>query len=181
MHWLYRYASWKKTVLFLALNFALQAIILLIMYPKISATLEPLDVRVGLTATAIGDFLSAIGSDGRALYFFNESVPDMLFPPAYAVAYALLMAQLVRGCGQVQTPLRYLPLLPFAIALCDLLENLQILAAISSYPDVSDTLAQGLATANLAKHIFTALVLSALGVLLFWLACSRLWRVRTSY
>ncbi|QIL91686.1 hypothetical protein ACONUD_10265 [Microbulbifer harenosus] len=178
MHWLYRYASWKKAGFFLALNFTLQAIILLVFYPEISATLEPLDIRVGLTADAIEDFLGAIGSDGRALYFFNESVPDMLFPVAYAFAYALLMVQLIKACGQVHTPLKYLALLPFAIALSDILENLQMLVAIHSYPTIAPALVRGLAAANLAKHIFTTLVVSALGVLFVWLLCNRLCQVR---
>lgn len=178
MNWLYRHTSWKKAGIFLALNFTLQAIILLILYPKISATLQPLDIRVGLTAEAIEEFLGAIGSDGRALYFFNESVPDMLFPLIYAIAYALLMAQLIKACGQANTPLRYLALLPFAIGLFDLLENLQTLIAIHHYPAIHQTLVQGLAAANLAKHILIALGVSALGVLLFWWACNRLCRVR---
>lgn len=178
MNWLYRYASWKKAGVFLALNFTLQGIILLIIYPKISATLQPLDIQVGLTAEIIEEFLGAIGSDGRALYFFNESVPDMLFPIVYAFAYALLLVQLIKACGQLYTPLKYLALLPFAIGLFDLLENLQILIAIHSYPAINHTLVQGLTSANLAKHALTMLVSSALAVLLFWLTCNRLCRLR---
>lgn len=180
MYWLFRYATWKRAGIFLALNFMLQAVILWVIYPQVSATQEPLDTRVGPTADAIEEFLAAIGSDGRALYFFNESLPDMLFLIVYAIAYALLIVQLIKACGQVHTPLKYLALLPFAIGLFDLLENLQILAAIHSYPTLNPTLARGLAAANLAKHLFTALVLSALGVLLFWLTCNHLCRVRIS-
>lgn len=178
MHWLFRFSSWRKAGIFLAISFTLQAIILLVVYPKISTNLLPLDIQMGLTADAIDTFLSGIGSDGRTLYLFHEITLDALFPLTYAIAYTLLIAELVRACGQLQTPLKYLVLLPFAIALFDLLENIHILVAVRSYPAIDELLVKGLAAANMAKHLLSLLVLSTLAVLFFWLTCNRFCRVR---
>ncbi|WP_160152758.1 hypothetical protein [Microbulbifer sp. ALW1] len=178
MNWLFRYASWSKAGLFLALNFALQAVIVLVIYPMISADTDPLDIQMGLTLERVTGFLEQIGSDGRTLYFYNEATLDILFPLVYSIAYALLTVELIKSCGQVRTPLRYLALLPFAIAMCDLLENIQILVAIQSYPMITNAQVTYLAAANMGKHMFTMLLLSTLGVLLIWLAFIHLCRIR---
>lgn len=178
MNWLFRISTWKRARTLLALNFSLQAIILLGIYPLIHHTADPLDTQIGLNEASIRAFLHEIGNDGRRLYFINELTLDMLFPVTYALAYGLLMVLLIKGCGQAQTPLRYLALMPFAIALCDLVENTHILMAIHSWPILSSAVVSTLALANLCKHILTLLFISALSVLLFWTLGLRLWRVQ---
>lgn len=176
MNWLFSFSTWRKTAYLLAANFSLQALMLLIIYPMLGTTAEPLDTRVGLNEIAIREFLQEIGSAGRKLYAINELTLDMLFPVIYALAYTLLLVQLVKACGQKKTPLKYLALLPLAIALCDLIENGHILYAIHVWPGLNSTLVTGLATANLCKHILTLILLSALSVLLFWALGLRAWR-----
>lgn len=180
MNWLFKISTWRTTAVLLAANFTLQAIIFLLIYPMISATTEPLDTRVGLSEATIRAFLQEIGMEGRKIYALNELTLDMLFPMTYAVAYALLVVQLVKSCGQKQTPLKYLALLPIAIALCDVLENTLIVLGIQSWPVLNSNLVPSLAAANLCKHILNLLLLSALSVLLFWALGLRAWRQPTN-
>lgn len=168
MRKLFRISSWKLAATFLAINFVLQAIIVVGIYPNISDNLQPLDVQTGLTTQSIQQFLTTIGEDGRSLYFINEAFPDILFPVFYSCAYALLLIQLIKGCRQVKSPLRYLALLPFGIALCDVVENIHILIAIHQFPELPLMLVKGLALANMGKHFLTIVVLTALAVLGCW-------------
>ncbi|MGF1760480.1 hypothetical protein L4D76_21630 [Photobacterium sagamiensis] len=167
MDWLIKFSSWKKAGVLLGLNFALQAIILLIMYPLISTSIEPLDVQVGLTSESINFFLSEIGSSGRKYYYLNEITVDMLFPLVYSFAYSLLLIELVKSCKLISSPLKYIALLPFGIGISDVIENVHILAAIQSYPEQSDFLINSLFIANMFKHSLTMIVLSAVFILIF--------------
>lgn len=165
MGWLIGFSSWKKVAVFLGLNFSLQAIIVLIIYPEISLSITPLDVQFGLTSESVYQFLNDIGASGRALYYLNEMTLDMLFPVVYSLAYMLLFIELVKLCKLTNSLFKYLALLPFGIAISDVVENIYILKAINLYPVQSDPLINNLVIANMAKHglsvisLFVALVL----------------------
>ncbi|MGF1736838.1 hypothetical protein [Photobacterium satsumensis] len=169
MNWLINFSSWKKAGVLLSLNFALQAIILLIIYPLISASIDPLDVQVGLTSESVNSFFNEIGTAGRKYYFLNEMTVDMLFPLVYSFAYSLLLIELIKSCELISSSLKYIALLPFGIGASDVIENVHILVAIHSYPAKSELLINGLFIANMSKHSLTVLVLSAILLLTCWL------------
>ncbi|MEH6534570.1 MAG: hypothetical protein V7735_25005 [Photobacterium frigidiphilum] len=169
MDWLINFSSWKKAGVLLSFNFALQAIILLIIYPLISTSIEPLDVQVGLTSESIIYFFNEIGMAGREYYFLNEITVDMLFPLVYSFAYSLLLIELIKSCNLIGSPLKYLALLPFGIGISDIIENIHILTAIHSYPEQSDLLIKSLFIANMSKHSLTVFVLSVVFLLICWL------------
>ncbi|WP_154650810.1 hypothetical protein [Reinekea blandensis] len=162
---LFAFSNWKKAGVFLAVNFFVQAIIVWIIYPQISPTLQPLDVRVGLTPETIAQFLSDIGSAGRDLYFINEATLDMLFPLIYSFAYALLLIELLKANELHHSLARYWVLVPLGIGLCDVSENLFLLSTIHSFPDQNSLVAQGLGIANMAKH---GLTIVGIGLIFFY-------------
>lgn len=162
------FSSWKRMWIFLSINFAIQAIILLIMYPLVSTSLEPLDVQTNLNSESIYNFLTNIGALGRYHYGLNETTFDMLFPIAYSLAYALLLVQLLKTTKLINTTLKYVALLPFLLALIDVIENIHIVALIYSFPVKDLLLSQGLALANMLKHILTfSLLFSIIALLIY--------------
>jgi len=153
---------------FLSINFAIQAIIILIMYPLVSTVYEPLDVQMNLNSQSIYSFLTNIGELGRYYYGLNEATFDMLFPIAYSLAYSLLLIQLLKTTDLINTKLKYVALLPFLLALVDVIENLHIVTLIYSFPVKNLLLTQGLALVNMLKHVLTAsLLFSIFGLLIY--------------
>ena len=165
---LIRFSSWKTMWVFLSINFAIQAIIILIMYPLVSTVYEPLDVQMNLNSQSIYSFLTNIGELGRYYYGLNEATFDMLFPIAYSLAYSLLLIQLLKTTDLINTKLKYVALLPFLLALVDVIENLHIVTLIYSFPVKNLLLTQGLALVNMLKHVLTAgLLFSIFGLLIY--------------
>ncbi len=156
MNKLFSYSSWKKALLLLSLSFLLQGIILWIMYPLISATQVPLDTRIGINRESVIDFYTAIGRSGRAYYFFNELILDMIFMCVYPFAYTLLLAELIKTCRMTDSGLRSVIFLPFGIAIFDFVENSQILISLNSFPVLNDTVVQIMSVANASKFCLMA-------------------------
>lgn len=163
---LLKHSTWRLTLVLLALNFALQALILLGSYPACCGTQIPLDISFLLPPSAVYAFLNAIGEEGRQLYLINELSLDIAFPIFYAAAYSCLLAQLLKH-NQLQHS-RYLVglYLPLAIACADLFENLHISALLITYPQPSVYLLQGLSVSNFLKHALSLLTFSFLVILL---------------
>src|SRR5512134_129708 len=93
MRSLVRFATWRNTILLLADQFAVQGLILFVLYPLIVGL--SLDVSFGLSVPEIQEYLGSIGDGGRNLYAFNEAVVDVLFPLLYSTAYAFLLLRLL--------------------------------------------------------------------------------------
>ena len=102
--------------------------------------------------------LSRYGAAGRAL-FFRLNVVDMLFPLNVAWLGGLLLTRAFRTPG-------WLPLVPLAFALLDLIENLLFFRMLRAWPDFSTTLASVCAVVTTAKlaalGLSYALMLAAL-------------------
>lgn len=162
---LFNYSSWKKAGVFLAINFILQAIILQLIYPLVSTSIEPLDIQIGLTVDSVITFLDSIGPEGRNYYFWNELTLDMLFPLVYSIAYTLLLVELIKVCHLQVNAIKYVALLPLGIGISDIIENIHILIVIHQYPSLSETHIQTLSIANMLKHGLTIVVLLAIGIL----------------
>ncbi|WP_299494709.1 hypothetical protein [uncultured Shewanella sp.] len=173
MNGLITFSSWKKAGVFLILNFILQAAILFFVYPLVSSTVEPLDVQISLNPEIIKGFFNTISLTGLEIYRLNEMTVDMVFPLIYAFAYSLLLIELMKSCHVIHSTLKYIALLPFVIALFDVLENINIILAINQFPEVNHFIYKLIFVANLSKHIMTLIVLSALLILIVCLAVSK--------
>lgn len=152
----------------------LQAIILFVMYPLVSTTVEPLDVQVAIDPETIMGFFNQICSSGMAYYRLNQMTVDMLFPIIYSLTYSLLLIELMKSCAIINSGFKYVSLLPFAIALSDVVENINILVAINRYPEMSDLVYEVIFVSNLAKHFVSVLVLLAIVVLTLWLGALKI-------
>jgi hypothetical protein len=159
---LIRYASWRNTLGLFVIQFALQAMILFWLYPLIGGQGKPLDIRFGLSAVEINEYLTSIGSSVRKIYTLNECTLDMLFPLFYSFAYAFLLLRLILGIVSETSRWCLVSLLPFLIAIADLFENISILGTLAAYPIRSAPWANLVVFFNMIKHSMTLLVLVAL-------------------
>lgn len=166
LQYLIKHSTWRLTLVLLAINFALQAIILLMSYPACCAAHTPLDILFLLQQNTVYDFFNQIGEQGRRLYLINELSLDILFPIFYAAAYSCLLAKLLQY-NQLQHSrwLRGL-YLPLGIACADVCENLHISALLITYPQPSAYWLQGLVVANFLKHTLSLLTLGFVVLLL---------------
>jgi hypothetical protein len=127
-----RYATWRNTIVLLLAQFVIQGLILFWLYPQIGGPGVPLDMRSGLSVAEIQQYLTSIGPAGRKIYALNECTLDVLFPLLYAPAYAFLFLRLITPTAGATSRWRLLGLLPFAIAIADLCENVSIIGAIAT-------------------------------------------------
>jgi len=122
---------------------------------------QPFDSRLYYDATDVRNTLGALGSSGRAIYV-NFLVVDYVFLAVYSVTLSLVLTGLLQSCGLAQSPLLSLNLLPFVVAVMDILENTSTLTLLLTYPSVNDTLASVAGWLTLGKHVALAATLLAI-------------------
>ncbi len=130
---LQRYATWRITIILLAVQFVVQAIILFLIYPSIGGQGVPLDMRSGMSSHEIQEYLISIGEKGRTLYALNEGTADILFPLLYSFAYSFLFIRLITPMAGTASRWHWFALLPFGIAIADVFENASIIASLSAF------------------------------------------------
>jgi hypothetical protein len=130
---LQRYATWKNTIILLAVQFVVQAIILFLIYPTIGGQGVPLDMRSDMSIHEIQAYLMSIGEKGRRLYALNEGTADILFPLLYSSAYSFLFIRLITPMAGTASRWHWFALLPFSIAIADVIENASIIGSLSTY------------------------------------------------
>ena len=167
-------SSWRSAAILLAVSLALMATIQFIMYPQVTKTLKPLDVQVALSGTEIEEFIGSLEPQQIKAYQINQTTVDMLFPLFYSVALSVLILQLCKTAAVQNKWLLDACFLPFGVAVFDVAENIQIMAALHTYPDLNDALVSGLIIANTVKHLLTATTLSVVLLLVGCLIYRRL-------
>jgi hypothetical protein len=108
--------------------------------------------------------LSALGEDGRRAYLLFLAV-DYLFIFVYSLTSACVISVLVRRAFGTGTKLMLLNLAPFALGLCDFLENSCNLVQILAFPATLPFIGALAGVATLSKHGATLLVLGLMVVL----------------
>ena len=99
--------------------------------------LDLLDSRGWYTpadAAALFDALDRLDSSARAVYASTALTVDMVFPASYGLLFAILLFRLFRGGAPLY-------LLPLAVALADVLENIIIAALALSHDGSPPSLA----------------------------------------
>ncbi len=130
---LQRYATWRNTIILLAIQFVVQAVILFLIYPAIGGQGVPLDMRSGMSSPEIQAYLISIGDKGRTLYALNEGTADILFPLLYSFAYSFLFIRLITPRAGSASRWHWFALLPFGIAIADVFENASIIGSLSAF------------------------------------------------
>lgn len=122
------------------------------------AGLDLLDSRGWYTpaeAAALFDSLDSLDASARFVYATTALTVDMAFPVAYGMLFAVLLYRLFAG----KAPLH---LLPLALALADVLENVTVAALALSYDGAPSPLAWPAAVFTLVKTVLLVATLAAL-------------------
>lgn len=120
----------KSTVLVFSF---IATVVLLAVFPAIPVGGELLDVRRGYGYDEALAALAGYGADGRYLYAWASATLDTLLP----IAYATLLAGVAYRFRPSER-MRVLAWLPLALGALDLGENVQIIAMLVQFPDVSE-------------------------------------------
>lgn len=129
---------------------------------KLSGGEGLLDLLPFYTAEKAFTALEHYGAAGRALYS-RYLVADFIFIPFYSLGLALLITRTVRALGSESAAWLRLNLLPFGIAVFDVIENFCIFAMLKIYPASYVALGTLSGVATLCKTILTAATLLCLG------------------
>ena len=142
-----RYFELAARPLVLVLTF-LATVFLLAVFPAIPVGGELLDVRSGYGYDEAMAALAGYGADGRRLYVWSSATLDTLLP----VAYATFLAGLVYRFGPRER-LRVLAWFPVALGALDLCENVQIIAMLVGFPDITGAQVASASAFTVAKNL----------------------------
>ncbi len=166
---IYRSATLRNVLIFLALDLVLMLGLMPYMGAKIAALtngMQVIDLQIPTyPAQKALDMVADYGEAGRKLYRRVELIADTIYPIIYGIAYALILAFLFKGNEQGSPKWKFLlPLVPLLGMLFDFGENLGIVTMLSQFPDQSLLVAAITAKFSLMKWIF------ALGsiILIIW-------------
>ena len=124
------------------------------------AGLDLLDSRGWYTpaeAAALFDALDQLGSSARVVYATTALTIDMVFPASYGLLFAILLFRLFRG-----GPPLYL--LPLAVAVADVLENVTVAVLALGHDGAPSPLAWLAAVFTLVKFVLFMATLALTGV-----------------
>ena len=112
---------------------------------------------------------NALGDGGRELYLTRQLPVDMIYPLLFGLTYCLLLAYFLNKINKLNSPFRYLCLIPVVAGIADYMENFGIMALLKSYPNLTEMAVQ---TTNLfsvlksmATTVFFVLLIIALVIL----------------
>ena len=106
-----------------------------------SGGLRILDMRFSYGPEEANSLFEALGTEGRRAYIMLHLIPDMLFPMAYALAFACTSAWFLVRVVPSDHPLQWLSLTPLISGVADIFENLSLVVVNLSYPVPIDWLA----------------------------------------
>jgi hypothetical protein len=110
--------------------------------------------------------VAAYGEQGRSVYRIFALTADIAYPIIYSIFLGLAITFLFRRIFPLESGLQKLNLLPFAALVFDVLENLGIVALLSTYPQKFTWLAVITSLINFIKWVCaggsTLLVLAGL-------------------
>ena len=143
-----RNATWPAVLLLLALAVLLMFTMNGTHLPFSTPTIEEhsrgipiLDMRLTYTPDEVYELLEALGQGGRRAYTFLHLLPDLLFPFAYSMVFALTASWFLIRLFKADQGVQRLALLPLVSGAADLLENASIAVLALSYPSRIDWLA----------------------------------------
>ncbi len=156
------------------LFFAVQVIFSSVILPHYQKQFDPEmtigvpDLTFGFSAETLSSMLDQYGEQGRQVYLFVASVIDIIYPLVYTLALCFLIAFLFKRNGWVKW--RNLVLAPFLIAFFDFMENLGIIRAAATFPQLSEGWARFGSIAGMIKWVaFGLCLVIALTGLISWL------------
>jgi hypothetical protein len=80
---------------------------------------------------------TALGTNGRYTYLYEQIPLDLIYPALFGIAYCLLFAFVLRKLKQLQSPFIYFSFLPIVAGISDYIENIGIITMLTEYPNYS--------------------------------------------
>lgn len=84
--------------------------------------------------------LTALGSEGRAVYLNLQLPLDFIYPGLFAISYTLLLVWVFKKGFPIQSKIFYFSIIPALGGLFDYLENICILNMLNTFPHISPSL-----------------------------------------
>lgn len=165
IQWIEKLSIGRNVVIFWITQLLLQFVILFGTGRQIERMSgeEILDLRFNYSFEEVIQFFEKIGETGLKLYMYNQII-DMFFLFFYAMGYSLLIMYLITKVVHGDHWLKYLALLPFALAGTDIVENIGFFIMMGTYPNLSIEWIQFVNSVSMLKHMLT---IACLGVLVF--------------
>ena len=125
--------------------------------------MKPFDLLPqGYDSVYAGNFMEAIGPEGRRFYLTRQIPLDLVYPALFAMAFAVMWVWLLNSYHCASGRWRWVALLPVIAGLADYVENGLIATMLNTYPDMSDAVVATASLATMLKSTATAVYFVAL-------------------
>lgn len=101
-----------------------------------------LDLQRTYTLSEVNEFFTKLKPEGRVIYKHVASFVDMIYPFVYGVLFILILTFLLKNLFGDGSNWLFLALTPLLIMLFDFLENINILALLDTFPQLSNDLVE---------------------------------------
>ncbi len=151
----------KKVLLLFLLTNIVYAAMLLVTIPEVmdfANGMNLLDMMpMGYDLEYVDSLFHALGPEGRNAYLYSQIPLDMVYPFLFGISYCLVLAYFLNKLNKLKSPFVYLSLLPLIAGIADYFENFGILALLSDYPEISNSIVKITSSFTLLKSISTTL------------------------
>lgn len=131
--------------------------------------LESIDTKLYYTPEEFYEIIEPYGDQGRQVYALSHLTADVLFPLVYAFFFGLLIGFIFQRAFPKDSRLQRLNLIPFALLIFDLIENLGVVILLLGYPTLMVGLARFTGVITSLKWILAGItvVLPFIGALVW--------------
>lgn len=136
----------------------------LLVFPVLPIGGEMIDLKLSYNLADIHAAMLQYGLDGRSTYAVASATLDTLFPLLYVTFFCGLLYRF-----RPSEPLWLLAFIPLVSGLWDLCENVQIIALLLQYPDISAIQVSVASFFTTSKHVMSAIyeVMAVLYLLIY--------------
>ena len=101
------------------------------------------------------ELLRSLGVEGRSTYLTVQIPIDLVYPAMFSASYALLITWVLKQFRSKESKLFSLAFIPMLAGIFDYLENFGIIAMLTVFPDVPESLVTSASIFTIAKSVFT--------------------------
>ncbi|MBC2845079.1 hypothetical protein [Winogradskyella flava] len=134
----------------------------------------------GYNLNYVNELFTSLGENGRLTYL-NDQIPvDMIYPLLFGLSYCLLLGYFLKKLNKLNSPYKYLCVIPIIAGIADYLENIGIIAMLKNYPELTEVAVKTTRSFSLIKSISTSAFFIVLIVMLIILGIKFMKRNKTS-
>lgn len=168
----------RVLILFILTNIV-YAVMLTVTIPKVMSYangMKLLDMLpTGYSNDYVNSLLTALGSQGRNAYLFQQIPLDLIYPGLFGITYCLLYVFILTKIGNQNNFVFYLCLTPVFAGIFDYLENIGIIILLNLYPDNAVTISQWTNIFSISKSALTTIYFVILTIALLILLIKYIW------